>query len=136
MRGHYKKVPDSSRIRFPEPRKEANQYKEPIGPTRPSTGSRILTAIGDFNRAIAPHVEQGRETLGKVQRGAARRSSAINSNFGIGGGGGNLMNMGRGWMGMRFDNDGFGPVSQPERRPRKRKRPRQREPDGLGWGMY
>jgi hypothetical protein len=84
MKGHYRKVPDSTKRKtFPEPRREPNQYREPIGPRKPTVGERILTAAGDFNRAIAPHLEQARRTGGKVQRYAAHRSEAINMNFGM-----------------------------------------------------
>ena len=125
MKDHYQKVPDTTRKKtFPNPRVEPNQYKEPIGPHKPSVGERILTAAGDFNRAIAPHLEKGAQMGGKVQRYAAHRSEAINMNFGM-----NPMGVGKNWMGaganwatMSFPDSGFGEPAAAPRRKRHRSR--------------
>ena len=125
MKGNYRKVPDTTKkIRFPEPRKEPNQYKEPIGPRKPSLGEQILTHVGDFNRAIAPHLEKGARVGGKVQRYAAHRSEAINMNFGMNpmGVGKNWMGAGANWANMSFPGSGFGEPAAAPRRKRRRSR--------------
>ena len=131
MKGHYQKVPDTTRKKtFPEPRKEPNQYREPIGPRKPSVGERILTAAGDFNRAIAPHLEQGRRTAGKIQHYAAERNRAMDYNFGMGQF--NPMTAGANWATMSFPGSGF---EQPRAAPRRKSKKRSRENRDSGWGM-
>ena len=148
MPSHYKKVPDSTKPKkFPEPRKEPHQYKEPIGPQKPpGVGSRILSDLGAFAHTFAPKVEKAQRTGGKVQRYAARRTSAIDNNLVRGGGAplpfsGNPMNMGQGWMNMSFTGSGFGQQTSTPRRlaapapRRKRRKSRQRHHDDGGWGL-
>ena len=131
MKGHYQKVPDSTKSRkFPAPRVEPNQYREPIGPRKPSVGERILTAAGDFNRAIAPHLEQGRRTAGKIQHYAAERNRAMDYNFGMGQF--NPMTAGANWATMSFPGSGF---EQPRAAPRRKSKKRSRENRDSGWGM-
>jgi hypothetical protein len=130
MKGHYQKVPDTTRKKtFPTPRVEPNQYKEAIGPHKPSVGERILTAAGDFNRVIAPHLEKGAQMGGKVQRYASTRSRAIDQNFGMGQF--NPMTAGHGWMDMSFPGSGFNEPAAPRR---KRRKPQQKR--NTGWGLY
>ena len=132
MKGHYQKVPDTTRKKtFPEPRKEPNQYREPIGPRKPSVGERILTAAGDFNRAIAPHLEQGRRTAGKIQHYAAERNWAMDYNFGMGQF--NPMTAGANWATMSFPGSGFEQPRAAPRRRRRRSTPK-RESSG-GWEL-
>ena len=132
MKGHYQKVPDTTRKKtFPEPRKEPNQYREPIGPRKPSVGERILTAAGDFNRAIAPHLEQGRRTAGKIQHYAAERNQAMDYNFGMGQF--NPTTAGANWATMSFPGSGFEQPRAAPRRRRRRSTPK-RESSG-GWEL-
>jgi len=113
MKGNYKKVPDTTkRIKFPKPRKEPNQYKEPIGPKRPSIGDRLRS----FGAAISPLIAPAKRAGGRVRRYAARRSDAIEHNFGIGQ---FNPNMGAGLMDMRFPGSGFDEPATPQRKRRK-----------------
>ena len=135
MKGHYHKVPDSTKKKkFPEPRVEPHQYKEPIGPHKPSVGERIRTAI-------APYVKQGKATGHRVQLYAATRSHAIDHNL-VRGRFNPMTTTGQNWMNMSFPGGGFGVSAPAPRRPaapaprRKRRKSRQRQDDdGWGWGM-
>jgi len=79
-------------------------------------GERILAGISGLSRAVSPHLEKGAATAGRVQRYAARRSDAIEHNFGIGQ---FNPNMGAGWMDMRFPGSGFDEPATPQRKRRK-----------------
>jgi hypothetical protein len=120
MKGHYQKVPDTTRKKkFPEPRVEPNQYKEPIGPRKISLGERFLDGVGSFNRAIQPHVPAAKRAGGKIHQYAAERSRAIDQNFGMGQI--NPTQMGAGWANMSFPGSGFD-EPEPRRKPKRRSR--------------
>lgn len=74
MKGNYRKVPDTTKTpKFPNPRKEPNQYKEPIGPQKPPNAFERLS--GAIKSGASNMMENARRDAGRHERGGGRQSN-------------------------------------------------------------
>lgn len=79
---HYKTVPDTTNLKYPKPRIEPNQYKEPIGPKKQTTAEKINSVVSKVRGWAQNHPEnrnrpEPRERREPKERKSPRRTTRV-----------------------------------------------------------
>lgn len=123
MPAHYKTVPNTTNYKYPAPRDEPNQYKEPIGPQRQTLREKIESKLRPAKEWMEAHPHNRKERPERTPRAAPGKRR--------------VMRVDKYQDGKVTETVYFGTDEKTPRRqaPRKQPKPRGDPLGGLGSGM-